>query len=147
MIILFMETKGLKVGIEIHQQLDTKKLFCNCPSSLTDKTPDFRIKRRLNAVAGETGKVDVAAEYEAMKKKEYEYEGYNDFNCEVELDESPPREINKEALRTALQIAILLNAKILKNAQVMRKTVIDGSNTSGFQRTVLIAREGYVETG
>ena len=28
----------------------------------------------------------------------------------------------------------------------MRKTVIDGSNTSGFQRTVLIARDGHIET-
>ena len=64
-----MKIEGLKVGIEIHQQLDTRKLFCNCQSSLTDKAPDFRIKRRLNAVAGETGKVDVAAEYEAVKKK------------------------------------------------------------------------------
>ena len=30
--------------------------------------------------------------------------------------------------------------------QVMRKTVIDGSNTSGFQRTVLIAHDGFIET-
>lgn len=28
----------------------------------------------------------------------------------------------------------------------MRKTVIDGSNTSGFQRTILIARNGFIET-
>ncbi len=64
----------------------------------------------------------------------------------VELDECPPYEINKEALKIALQISILLNAKILPIAQIMRKTVIDGSNTSGFQRTVLIAKDGYVET-
>ncbi len=138
---------GLKVGIEIHQQLDTKKLFCNCQNVLTDKNPDFIIKRRLNAVAGETGKVDVAAEYESFKKKEYVYEGYNDLNCEIEIDESPPREINKEALRIALQISILFNAKILGVAQIMRKTVIDGSNTSGFQRTVMIAKNGFIETG
>ncbi len=138
--------EGLKVGIEIHQQLNTKKLFCNCQNILTDKAPDFIIKRRLNAVAGETGKVDIAAEYESFKKKEYIYEGYNDLNCEIEIDESPPREINKEALRIAIQISILFNAKILRITQIMRKTVIDGSNTSGFQRTVMIARGGFIET-
>lgn len=141
-----MNDTDLKVGVEIHQQLDTKKLFCNCPSILTDKNPDFIVKRRLNAVAGETGKVDIAAEYEAIKKKEYLYEGYNDRTCEIELDESPPRKLNLEALRIVLQVAILLNARILKATQIMRKTVIDGSNTSGFQRTILIARDGYVET-
>jgi len=25
---------GFKAGLEIHQQLDTSKLFCNCPSIL-----------------------------------------------------------------------------------------------------------------
>ena len=27
----------------------------------------------------------------------------------------------------------------------MRKTVIDGSNTTGFQRTMLVAQGGYIE--
>ncbi len=138
--------EALKVGIEIHQQLDTNKLFCSCKSELTDKIPDFTIKRKLNAVAGETGKVDVAAEYESMKKKEYIYEAYNDRTCEIELDESPPRELNKEALKIALQIALFFHAKILSTTQIMRKNVVDGSNTSGFQRTMMIAKDGYVET-
>jgi len=54
--------------------------------------------------------------------------------------------VNKDALNIALQISFLLNCKILPISQIMRKTVIDGSNTSGFQRTVLIARDGWVET-
>ncbi len=138
---------GLKVGIEIHQQLDTKKLFCGCRSELRSDEPDVIVKRKLYAVAGETGKVDVAAAYEETKKRTYVYEGYSDFNgtCEVEFDESPPREINQEALRIALQISLLLNAKPVAVSQVMRKTVVDGSNTSGFQRTLLVARNGYVE--
>ena len=83
----------IKSGIEIHQQLDTHKLFCNCPSILRKDKPEFQISRRLHAVAGETGSVDVAAQYEAEQKKEFVYQGY-DTTCLVELDEEPPHEIN-----------------------------------------------------
>src|SRR3989344_8907255 len=139
------EKIGLKSGLELHQQLDTKKLFCNCPSVLRKDEPDFSVKRRLHVVAGESGEIDVAARHEASLGKEFSYEGY-DTTCLVELDECPPYEINQEALQIAIQIALLLNAKILPLTQIMRKTVVDGSNTSGFQRTVLIARDGFVET-
>ncbi len=137
---------GLKAGIEIHQQLDTKKLFCECPSMLSAEEPDIIVNRRLHAVTGETGKTDIAAEYEHKREREFVYQGYSNSNCEVEFDESPPKEINKEALKIALQISLLLNAKPLEVTQVMRKTVIDGSNTAGFQRTLLIAKEGWIET-
>ncbi len=136
---------GLKAGLEIHQQLDTRKLFCNCPSLLRQDEPDFTIKRKLHAVAGEKGEVDIAAMHEALKNKEFVYQGY-DTNCLIELDEEPPHEINKKALKIALQIAVLFNMKIIPITQIMRKTVIDGSNTSGFQRTVMIARDGWIET-
>ena len=135
-----------KSGLEIHQQLDTSKLFCNCPSFLRNDEPDDKICRKLHAVAGESGKVDVAAQYQTSLDKEFVYYFYRDNNCLVELDEEPPHEINKEALKIALQIALLLNCTIIPITQIMRKTVVDGSNTSGFQRTVLIARGGYVET-
>ena len=137
---------GFKSGLEIHQQLDTSKLFCNCPSVLRSDEPDFTVKRKLHAIAGESGEVDIAAKYQAALDKEFIYQGYNDTTCLVELDEEPPHELNPEALKIALQISILLNAKIVPITQIMRKTVIDGSNTSGFQRTVMIARDGYVET-
>src|SRR3989344_4256635 len=139
------EKIGLKSGLELHQQLDTKKLFCNCPSVLRKDEPDFSVKRRLHVVAGESGEIDVAARHEASLGKEFSYEGY-DTTCLVELDECPPYEINQEALQIAIQIALLLNATILPLTQIVRKTVVDGSNTSGFQRTVLIARDGFVET-
>ena len=139
------EKLGLKCGLEIHQQLDTKKLFCDCPSILRRDEPEFEIKRKLHVVAGESGNVDVAAEYQASLNKNFIYQGY-DTNCLVELDEEPPHEIDKEALKIVLQISILLHAKIFPLTQIMRKTVIDGSNTSGFQRTVMIARHGYIET-
>ena len=135
----------IKSGIEIHQQLNTHKLFCNCPSVLRKDEPEFEIRRRLHAVAGESGEVDVAAKHEAEQDREFVYEGY-DTTCLVELDEEPPHLINQEALMTVLHVALLLNCEILPISQIMRKTVVDGSNTGGFQRTVLVARNGYVET-
>ena len=141
------EKLGLKCGLEIHQQLDAenKKLFCNCLSVLRQDEPDYSVKRKLHVVAGESGEVDLVAEYQAFLDKKFIYQAY-DSNCLVELDESPPNLINEEALKVALQIALLLNMKIFPITQIMRKTVIDGSNTSGFQRTVLIARDGWIET-
>jgi Glu-tRNA(Gln) amidotransferase subunit E-like FAD-binding protein len=137
-----------KSGLEIHQQLDAdgRKLFCDCPSILRNDEPDFLVERKLHAVAGESGEVDKAAQYQADLKKEFVYQGYKSNSCLIELDEEPPHNINEEALKIALQISLLLNCTILPLTQIMRKTVIDGSNTSGFQRTVLIARGGYVET-
>jgi len=136
---------GLKAGIEIHQQLDTHKLFCKCPSTLRQDEPDVNVKRRLYAVAGEAGTIDIAAAYEQSKKKEYVYQAYSDTTCLVELDEEPPHPINQEALKIALQISLLLNAKPVQVTQAMRKTVVDGSNTSGFQRTLLIATDGWLD--
>lgn len=135
----------LKAGLEIHQQLDTAKLFCSCPSLLRKDDPKFTVKRKLNPVVGETGIIDAAAKYEKIKNKVFVYEVY-DTNCLVELDEEPPHKINQEAVEIALQIAFLLNCKVHPVTQIMRKTVIDGSNTSGFQRTALIAYDGFVET-
>ncbi|ODS39081.1 MAG: glutamyl-tRNA(Gln) amidotransferase subunit E [Candidatus Altiarchaeales archaeon WOR_SM1_86-2] len=137
---------GFKAGIEIHQQLDTHKLFCGCPSELREDEPDIIVKRRMRAVAGELGDVDPAALHEFLKDREIIYEAYSDTNCPVELDEEPPHLLNQQALEIALEVSLLLNAKIVDEVQVMRKTVIDGSNTSGFQRTALVAMDGYIET-
>ncbi|MFA6460640.1 MAG: Glu-tRNA(Gln) amidotransferase subunit GatE [Candidatus Woesearchaeota archaeon] len=137
---------GLKCGIEIHQQLEGKKLFCNCPTILREDEPHFTIKRKLRAVAGEGGKIDVAAAQEQAKDLTFVYQGYNDTTCLVEADCEPPHVMNQESLYTTLQFCKLVNAKVNSIVQVMRKTVVDGSNTSGFQRTSLIARGGIIPT-
>jgi Glu-tRNA(Gln) amidotransferase subunit E-like FAD-binding protein len=137
---------GFKSGLEIHQQLETHKLFCSCPSIVHDEKPDIKFERRLRAVAGETGKVDKAAQYELSKQKKYIYEACSTSSCLVEYDEEPPKQVNKEALEIALQTALLLKAKPVDEIRVMRKTVIDGSNVSGFQRTMLIATDGEIQT-
>ena len=134
-----------KCGIEIHQQLNTHKLFCKCPSEIRRDQPDFTIKRYLRASAGESGKVDIAAKYEQEKQKQFIYQGYYDTTCLVETDDEPPGQLNQEALAITLQIAKLLHAKINDKIQFMRKVVVDGSNVSGFQRTALVARDGFVE--
>ena len=136
---------GFKAGLEIHQQLNSGKLFCNCPSILRKDVPLFEVHRLLHRVPGEEGEFDVAATYQHLEKKEFVYQAH-DTTCLVELDEEPPHELNKESLYIAMQIAELLHCKIIPITQVMRKTVIDGSNTSGFQRTVMYARDGYLET-
>jgi Glu-tRNA(Gln) amidotransferase subunit E-like FAD-binding protein len=140
------EKIGLKAGLEIHQQLATNKLFCNCPSKVRHEEPHFKIVRELRPLAGELGKIDPAAIFERKKRKYYIYEGYIDTNCLVELDEEPPHLINEEALNIALLIAKMLNCKFPDAIQIMRKTVIDGSNTSGFQRTALVGHKGFIKT-
>ena len=138
---------GFRCGVEIHQQLETHKLFCNCPSLVNDENSvDIKIERKLRAVAGETGKIDQAAAYEKSKDRKYIYEACSTSSCLIELDEEPPKNVNEDALQVALQVSLLLNAKLVDEIRVMRKTVIDGSNVSGFQRTMLIATDGHIET-
>ncbi|MBU2100142.1 Glu-tRNA(Gln) amidotransferase subunit GatE [Candidatus Micrarchaeota archaeon] len=136
---------GFKAGLEVHQQLDTGKLFCRCPSLLKEGKEDFEFKRKLRPVASELGKFDPAA-LEAYKKNYiYSYKYFNDVNCLIEADEEPPKEMDEKALRTVLEIALMSESEIIDEIHVMRKTVIDGSNTSGFQRTALIALGGKIK--
>src|SRR3989338_291442 len=96
---------GLKCGIEIHQQLEGKKLFCSCPTILKDDQPHFVIRRKLKASAGESGEIDIAAKQEQLKDKTFLYEGYLDTTCLVESDEEPPHKINSQALYSSLQLS------------------------------------------
>jgi len=137
---------GFKCGLEIHQRIQSHKLFCSCPSILRDDTSDIVIKRKLRAVAGETGSIDIAAKHAMEKSQEFIYEAYSDTTCLVELDEEPPNKLNEEALNIAIEVALLLKCEIVDELHFMRKIVIDGSNTSGFQRTALLARNGFIET-
>ncbi|MHC1627366.1 MAG: Glu-tRNA(Gln) amidotransferase subunit GatE [Candidatus Nezhaarchaeales archaeon] len=134
------EELGLKVGLELHQQLNTKcKLFCSCPTTLRDDEPDIIFVRFLRPTRSELGTVDEAALLEYEKGKAYVYQAYSDTTCLVEMDEEPPHSLNDEALDIALEIALMLKAQVPDVIQVMRKVVIDGSNTTGFQRTAIIA--------
>ena len=135
---------GFKAGLEIHQQLDTKKLFCDCPSELSEEY-DFKFERLLRPTQSELGELDRAALAEAEKKRRFLYFSSKKSSCLVESDEEPPHEMNREALEIGLKVALMMKARIVDEIQVMRKIVIDGSNTSGFQRTALIALKGKVK--
>lgn len=138
---------GLKMGLEVHQQLNTeKKLFCPCKCELTDKKPDYTLLRMLRPTQSELGKIDRAAFEESKRKLKFMYESYNHETCLVEADDEPPHPLNKETLEIALIIASLLNMNIVDEFHTMRKQVIDGSNTGGFQRTGLVATDGRLET-
>ena len=141
------EELGFKCGIEIHQQLDTdRKLFCHCPVDLVDESASGKFSRYLNAVAGESGEKDEAAEQASSKNTKYIYKFYNRNNCLVEADEEPPHEMSQEALNTVLTFSRMVDAEIVPEIQIMRKLVVDGSNTSGFQRTAMVALNGELET-
>ncbi|AWR97793.1 Glu-tRNA(Gln) amidotransferase subunit GatE [Acidianus sulfidivorans JP7] len=136
---------GLKVGLEIHQQLNTSsKLFCNCPTQLTDEY-NYTLERYLRPVLSETGEIDVAALFEWEKNKKYIYRLPKTSSCLVESDEEPPHKMNEDALLLGLAMTLALKGNPVDEVYVMRKTVIDGSNTSGFQRTSIVGMGGYVE--
>ena len=141
------EDLGLVAGLEIHQQLDTEtKLFCESPTVERDPADAEReITRRLHPTKSELGELDQAALEESRVDREFTYLGY-DTTCLVEEDDEPPRRVDGEALSVALQIADLLDISVVDQAHVMRKLVIDGSNTSGFQRSILLGQAGEIET-
>ncbi|AJM91342.1 Glu-tRNA(Gln) amidotransferase subunit GatE [Nitrosopumilus piranensis] len=133
---------GVKVGLEIHQQLDTnKKLFCNCTPIDTEEY-SIKFQRKLRAAKSELGEYDPAALFEKSKSKTIMYFANTESSCLVEQDEEPPHELDDDAKRTALIIASSLSSQVFSEIYPMRKTVVDGSNTTGFQRTMLISQGG-----
>ncbi|MCU4753345.1 Glu-tRNA(Gln) amidotransferase subunit GatE [Halobacteria archaeon AArc-curdl1] len=141
------EALGLVAGLEIHQQLDTAtKLFCNCPTTLREpEEATHQFTRYLHPTRSELGELDDAAVEESKVEREFTYLAY-DTTCLVEADDEPPHRLDEEALETVLEIAQLMDMTPVDQANVMRKIVVDGSNTSGFQRSTLVATGGAIET-
>jgi glutamyl-tRNA(Gln) amidotransferase subunit E len=141
------EELGLVAGLEIHQQLDTEtKLFCACPTRLREPAESTRsFTRYLHPTKSELGELDQAAVEESRVDREFEYLAY-DSTCLVEEDDEPPARVDEEAMEVTLEIAQLLDMDPVDQAHVMRKIVVDGSNTTGFQRTMLAATDGVIET-
>ncbi len=139
---------GFKAGLEVHQRLDTRKLFCNCycDPNKNDFKESFRLHRRLHAVASELGEMDPTARFEASRSKQFIYLIDPRYSCDVEADEEPPHALNAEALSVVLQASKQLSARVVDLIWVMRKQVLDGSSVSGFQRTALVATDGVLQT-
>ena len=139
------EKIGLKVGLEIHQQLDTsKKLFCKCRPTESDEYTE-KFSRRLRTAKSELGELDPAALFEKTKSKKINYYANSQSSCLVEKDEEPPHDLDHDAKKISLLISSMLESKIFSEIHVMRKTVIDGSNTTGFQRTMLVSQGGNLK--
>ncbi|MCB2173278.1 Glu-tRNA(Gln) amidotransferase subunit GatE, partial [archaeon] len=134
---------GLTVGIEIHQELDTEhKLFCSCPPKINKDEHDYTFTRKLRPAQSELGEIDPAALFEFLKGKRIIYQANYDSCCLVEMDEEPPGPMDAEALDIGLQFSLLTKGAPVDEVQIMRKTVVDGSNTGGFQRTSVISLGG-----
>jgi glutamyl-tRNA(Gln) amidotransferase subunit E len=142
------EEIGLKVGLEIHQQLNTStKLFCACKPELFKEEPEITFLRGLRPTQSELGQIDSAAYFEFQKGVKIRYEANTETSCLVEMDEEPPHPLNMEAVEAVLTAALMMEAEPVDEIHVMRKTVIDGSNTTGFQRTCVIALNGKIQVG
>ena len=142
---------GFMCGLEVHQQLATGKLHSRQPSTLyEDGIEEIEgqwpsAHRRLRAARGEGGRIDIAARFEQRRNRSFVY--YQSPNAGlIEMDEAPPLEHDEDAIEVALMMAAMMDAKPVGALQAMRKTVVDGSNTSGFQRTTLVATDGSIQT-
>jgi glutamyl-tRNA(Gln) amidotransferase subunit E len=138
---------GFLCGLEIHQRLATKeKLFCKCSATPLgqDGKPIASVYRMQRAVAGEMGKIDRSTEFESERKRDFLYNIFQDHTCLVDIDEEPPHEINPEALDITLAIARGIGCRIVDEVEPMRKEVVDGSDPSAFQRTMLVGINGTI---
>ncbi|MFA6420179.1 MAG: Glu-tRNA(Gln) amidotransferase subunit GatE, partial [archaeon] len=139
------EKLELKCGLEVHQQLDTGKLFSRAPSELRLDAPEFSIERKLRPVPSELGEYDKSSLDAFNRNETFIYQGHYDTISLIEIDCEPPQPMDEEALKTILEVSLLSNSHIVNKLIPMRKTVIDGSNTSAFQRTTLVSIGGELE--
>ena len=136
---------GLKAGLEIHQQLHTeKKLFCRCPAGKFNKEYDAEILRHMRPTLSELGEYDGTALMEFKTKKEIIYQINHESVCTYEMDDTPPFQINQEALNISLEIAMLLHYKLVSEIHIARKQYLDGSIPTGFQRTTIVGIDGWI---
>jgi glutamyl-tRNA(Gln) amidotransferase subunit E len=138
---------GFKAGLEVHQQLKTKrKLFCNCPARLYNRKDDYdaEIIRHMRPTLSELGEYDGTALMEFKTRKQIIYRIKNETACTYDIDDTPPFPINREALDIAMEISLLCKLNIVGEIHIIRKQYLDGSIPTGFQRTAILGVEGEI---
>ena len=141
---------GFRCGLEIHQQLKTKrKLFCRCPAGQYQAEDDYdaQLVRHMRPTLSELGEYDGTALMEFKTKKNIVYRIKGETACTYDIDDTPPFALNREALGIALKIALLLDTSIVGELHIARKQYLDGSIPTGFQRTGIIGIEGEILVG
>jgi glutamyl-tRNA(Gln) amidotransferase subunit E len=136
---------GFRSGLEIHQQILTeKKLFCRCPAGCYSPVYEAEILRHMRPTLSELGEYDGTALMEFKTKKEIIYRIHHDTVCTYEMDDTPPFELNEEALDIALEVAMLYGCSMIDELHIARKQYLDGSIPTGFQRTTIVGVDGRI---
>ena len=138
---------GFKCGLEIHQQLATRrKLFCRCPAGVYQDGDDFdaQLVRHMRPTLSELGEYDGTALMEFKTRKNINYRIKGETACTYDIDDTPPFALNRDALAIAIEIALLLKSSIVGELHITRKQYLDGSIPTGFQRTGIVGIEGEI---
>ena len=136
---------GLRVGLEVHQQLDTKrKLFCHCPAGVYTSSHDGSVLRHMRPTLSELGEYDGTALMEFKTKKNVVYLLHKSNVCTYEMDDTPPFPVNQEAIDVAIEQCLMLGCDIVDEVHIARKQYLDGSIPTGFQRTAIVGVEGSI---
>ena len=136
---------GFKSGLEVHQQLLTeKKLFCRCPAGRYSENYNAEILRHMRPTLSELGEYDGTALMEFKTKKEIIYRINRETVCTYEMDDTPPFEINDEALDIAFGIEMIYGSSMVDEVHIARKQYLDGSIPTGFQRTAIVCLDGSI---
>ncbi len=139
------EVLGFMSGLEVHQQLLTEsKLFCRCPAGRRVTRVDAEVLRHMRPTLSELGEYDGTALMEFKTRKEIVYLLERGSVCTYEMDDTPPFEIDPEAVASAIEIALLLDLDLVSELHVMRKQYLDGSIPTGFQRTAMVGLTGTI---
>ena len=139
---------GFKAGLEVHHQIrSTRKLFCCCPPTLESdpEKMDYSFYRYFRPVLGEMGDFDPGMLVEFEKGYKVIYYACEENTCTYEMDETPPFHPDMDAIKKGFVLALYFNCSALAEEIVVnRKQYLDGSITTGFQRTFILGRDGWV---
>jgi glutamyl-tRNA(Gln) amidotransferase subunit E len=138
---------GFMSGLEVHQQLLTKKkLFCHCPAGFFQKPDEYdaELVRHMRPTLSELGEYDGTALMEFKTRKEIIYRIANKTACTYDVDDTPPFPIDREALDISIEISLLSKLNIVGEVHITRKQYLDGSIPTGFQRTAIIGIDGVI---